>query len=100
MLRCIVIALALPMAASALAEPELIQGPVVMKPSQIRAYNANLASNSPHYIRCKRLEETGSLVKATRTCRTNQEWDRVEGRARDDARAAVEGLNKGWSRSD
>ena len=35
-------------------------------------------------IRCKREVETGSLVKATRVCRTEAEWDALRRQARDE----------------
>ncbi|PLK27270.1 hypothetical protein [Novosphingobium sp. TH158] len=79
------------------AAPELTTGPIKMKPSEIKAYNASLTKEHPNYIRCRRERETGSLVKGKMTCRTNQEWARIEGIGNDSAREAVEGLQKGWS---
>ena len=92
-----VIALMLSAAAPAVAEPELIPGPVKMTPSEIRDYNSKLARDHPNYIRCERVEETGSLVRRRSVCRTNEEWTRIETGANRDAREAVEGLQKGWS---
>ena len=73
--------------APAAAAP-VISGPVVMKTSEIRAYNAVLTPDHPNYIRCVRDAETGSLVKRTRTkvCRTNQEWARLEANGNENAR--------------
>lgn len=45
-----------------------------MAPSEIRANNATLARNHPYYIRCQSREETGSLAKKIRSCRTNRQW--------------------------
>lgn len=78
-------------------EPQLTSGPIKMKNSEIRAYNARLARDDPHYIRCARVGETGSLVKKSSVCRTNEEWRRVETMGNDDARLAVEGVQKGWT---
>lgn len=33
---------------------------------------------SPNFVRCVRLEETGSLVRKTRVCKTNAEWNRIQ----------------------
>lgn len=60
--------------APAQAEPELIAGPVVMKQSEIRAYNAKLSPDHPNYIKCVRYAPPGSLVANKRTCRTNAQW--------------------------
>lgn len=78
--------------------PEMTSGPIKMKPSEIRAYNAQLSPTHPNYIRCKRTLNTGSLVKKSSLCRTNQEWTRVEDRINDEAREVVEGYNKGFTR--
>ena len=83
--------------APAIAEPELTSGPIAMKPSEIRAYNATLDRDHPNYIRCTKVEETGSLVRRKTTCRTNAEWRRVEDGGNTEAREVVEGLQKGWS---
>jgi hypothetical protein len=77
--------------------PELLTGPIKMKASEIRAYNASLPRDHPNYIRCSKVEETGSIVKKKSICRTNQEWDRIEFAANTDAREAVDALRKGWS---
>jgi hypothetical protein len=91
------IVLMLNSAAPAVAEPEYIEGPVKMTPAQIRDYNSHLSRDHPNYIRCERVEETGSLVRKKKVCRTNQEWARIEDGGNRDARAAVEDLTKGWS---
>ncbi|MGH6785455.1 MAG: hypothetical protein ACREBO_01385 [Novosphingobium sp.] len=91
------LALTLASAATGAAEPELTSGPTKMTTSEIRAYNSTLARDDPHYIRCARVEETGSLVRKRSTCRTNEEWRRIEEGGNREARDAVEGLQKGWS---
>jgi hypothetical protein len=93
----VVIALTLANAGTALAEPEVIQGPVLMKPAEIRAYNSRLTPDHPNYIRCSRVEETGSLVRKSKVCRTNQEWDRIESAGNREARETTENLQKGWT---
>jgi len=60
--------------APAQAEPELVTGPILMKQSEIRAYNAKLPRDHPNYIRCVRYAAPGSLIENQRTCRTNAQW--------------------------
>ncbi len=46
-----------------------------------------LDKNDPNALRCKRLSETGSLVKKRRVCKTNAEWRAIaeqQGRDADD----------------
>lgn len=93
------IAFTLSVAAPVVAQPEYIQGPVKMTPKQIREYNSRLRPDHPNYIRCKRTEETGSLVRRRPVCRTNEEWSRIEDGGNRDAREAVESLQKGWTDS-
>jgi hypothetical protein len=92
-----IVALTLANAGTATAEPQLIEGPIVMKASEIRAYNARLTPDHPNYIRCARVEETGSLVRKPKVCRTNQEWARLDGAGNREAREVVENLQKGWT---
>lgn len=79
------------------AQPSLITGPIKMKQSEIREYNARLSPDHPNYIRCAREGETGSLVRAKKVCRTNQEWARIENAGETMAREAVESLQKGFT---
>lgn len=65
---------AAPTAAS--AAPETVEGPVKMKPSEIRAYNALLKPTDPAYILCVKAAPTGSVILRT-TCRTRGEWERL-----------------------
>ena len=91
------IALTLAGSAATATQPELLAGPIKMSVREIRAYNATLPSDHPNFIRCKKAEETGSLVKKKGMCRTNQEWTRIDNAGNREAREAVEGLQKGWS---
>lgn len=69
-------------AAPAIVEPD----PKKMTRSEIRAFNATLPREHPYYIRCIRTTETGSLVKAVYSCRTNHQWDMADRKANDEAR--------------
>jgi len=66
--------------------------PKAMSRAEIAAFNAKLARSHPYYIRCRRLEETGSLVKKVYSCRTNEQWGRAENVGNDNARDAVESM--------
>ncbi|MFA7585747.1 MAG: hypothetical protein WCY11_06055 [Novosphingobium sp.] len=48
--------------------------PKVMSQSEIRAFNATVSRDHPFYIRCVRASDTGSLVRKSYSCRTNQQW--------------------------
>ena len=45
-----------------------------MSVAEIRANNATLERSHPYYIRCQSRDETGSLAKKIRSCRTNRQW--------------------------
>ena len=42
-----------------------------------RASTEKLDSRDPNYMRCRKILETGSLVKKQRICKTNAEWAKV-----------------------
>ena len=75
-------------AAQAIAEPD----PKAMSQSEIKAFNAKLASGHAYYIRCVKRAETGSLVKRNFSCRTNQQWQLSEDRANQDARDTIDSV--------
>lgn len=56
----------------------LSAGPVLAQPSE----RTDTATGKPEKIVCKRLVETGSLVKGKRTCKTQAAWDRYGEAAR------------------
>jgi hypothetical protein len=78
-------------------ETPYVKGPIKMKPSEIRAYNANLSPDHPNYIRCVREVDTGSLAKRTTSCRTNAEWRRVELIGNEDASRLIEKIQTSGS---
>lgn len=57
-----------------------------MKPRDIKAFNQTVSINHPYHIRCTRRVDIGSLVAGTTTCKTNQQWTRVETIGNEDAR--------------
>ena len=71
-----------------------------MTPSEIRANNAGLARNHPYYIRCQSRDETGSLAKKIRSCRTNIAWERAFIVGNQNARDTMEvAVSKSWNTS-
>lgn len=78
-------------------EPALVKGPISMKPSEIRAYNAKLNPDHPNYIRCKEQTITGTLSRRNRVCRTNEDWRRATLVGNEEARTMVDNANRGYS---
>jgi len=70
-----------------------------MSGDEIDAYNQGRTANDADYIRCRRIEQPGSLVKKLRVCNTNAEWKRVTDKGNQDARDSMETLARGWSNS-
>jgi hypothetical protein len=58
--------------------PALDKDPSAMSQSEIRAFNKGRSVNDPDYIRCRRSEETGSLIRKTLTCHTTSQWAAME----------------------
>lgn len=66
--------------------------PKQMSRSEIDKFNAKLDRTHPYYIRCVRSGETGSLVKKTYSCRTNQKWALADRVGSDNARETLEAM--------
>lgn len=80
-------------------ETPLARTPSEMSGDEIDAYNQGRTANDADYIRCRRIEQPGSLVKKLRVCNTNAEWKRVTDKGNQDARDSMETLARGWSNS-
>lgn len=93
----IVTALAL-VAAPATAEAEsrraLDKAPSAMTNDEIKAYNDGLAMTHPDYIKCRKIEESGSWVKKARVCRTNEQWKQAWGQGNQNARDTAEAMTR------
>ena len=63
-----------------------------MSPSEIRASNAKLTRDHPYYIRCQSRDETGSLAKKIRSCRTNLQWRLAFERGNQNARDTYDAM--------
>ena len=66
--------------------------PSTMSPSQIKAHNASLDPADPSYIKCRKSEVMGSLVKKERKCRTNAQWKEANALGNEGTRDMVEGF--------
>lgn len=75
------------------------KAPSAMTSTEIAAYNKGLETTHPYFIRCRKLQETGSLAKKPRVCRTNEGWKQawVQGNqnSRDTAESMVQGAQSG-----
>jgi hypothetical protein len=61
-----------------------------MTNAEIKAYNAGLASTDAAYIKCRKIEELGSLVKKARVCHTNDEWKKLWVQGNQDSRDTLD----------
>lgn len=89
-------------AAPALAsegDTPLARTPSEMTGAEIDLYNQGRASTDADYIRCRRLEQVGSLVKKLRVCNTNADWKRIADRGNQEARDSMEWIQRGFSSS-
>lgn len=77
----------------------LARAPSEMSGDEIDAHNQGRTATEADYIRCRRIEQPGSLVKKLRVCNTNAEWKRVTDKGNQDARDSMETLARGWSNS-
>lgn len=80
-------------------ETQLARAPSEMSGAEIDAYNEGRAASDGDYIRCRRIEQVGSLVKKARVCNTNSQWKRITNKGNQDARDSMETLARGWSNS-
>ena len=90
---------AAPMAALADEAIPLARVPSEMTGAEIDAHNQGLAFADPQYIKCRKIEEIGSLVKKIRVCNTNAQWRQITDKGNQDARDSMETLARGWSNS-
>lgn len=68
--------------------------PSSMTSSEIKAFNEGLEATHPNYIRCRKTEVIGSLVKKLRVCRTNAQWRRSIDAGNAEAREVVDAMSK------
>ena len=64
--------------------------PSTMTSSEIKAHNEGLPPTHPYFVKCRKIEEIGSLVKKARVCHTNEQWKRLWMQGNQDARDTVD----------
>lgn len=64
--------------------------PSMMTNSAIAEHNKELAARHPDFIRCRKIEIIGSLVKKARVCRTNAEWEESWQQGNDNVRGTAD----------
>jgi hypothetical protein len=72
----------------ALAVPAAAQQAEAPQPAPAAA--APAAKGDPNAMRCRKVAETGSLVKKYKVCKTNAEWNRLNDAGNRVARSIVE----------
>jgi hypothetical protein len=90
-------ALGLVLAAPAIAGTEKLppdRMPSEMTPTEIRAYNADIDVSHPYYIKCRKTEVLGSLVKKLRVCRTNEQWKEASHKGNENAADTLEAMRR------
>ncbi len=70
------------------------RAPSLMTSTEIAAFNKGLGNSHPYFIKCRRLDETGSLVRKARVCRTNEQWTRASSNNNQNARETVEAMTR------
>jgi hypothetical protein len=68
------------------------QMPSTMTPTEIKAYNSDIDASHPYYIKCRKTEVMGSLVKKLRVCRTNEQWKEAASKGNDNTREMMENM--------
>ena len=70
------------------------RAPSLMTATEIAAFNQGLTNSHPYFIKCRKLLETGSLVKKARVCRTNADWRIASSNGNQNARDTVDAMNR------
>ncbi|AJA10475.1 Putative secreted protein [Sphingopyxis fribergensis] len=81
-------------AAAAERRPPLDRPASTMTGTEIKAYNVGLAPTHPDFIKCRKIEEIGSLVKKARVCRTNEQWKQAWAQGNQNARDTAEVMTR------
>ena len=68
--------------------------PSEMTPTEIKAYNADIDASHPYYIKCRKTEIMGSLVKKLRVCRTNEQWKEASHKGNENAADTLEAMRR------
>jgi hypothetical protein len=91
MLQTVIAMMLVAAAAQGSAERAPLDRPAsTMTNAEIKAYNAGLAPTDAAYIKCRKIEEIGSLVKKARVCHTNDEWKALWVQGNQDSRDTMD----------
>lgn len=66
--------------------------PSTMTSSEIKAHNEGLPMTHPYYVKCRKIEEIGSLVKKARVCHTNEQWKQLWVQGNQDSRDTMDAM--------
>lgn len=94
----VLMALSTPAAATETGTP-MARSPSEMTSAEIDAYNEGRPSTDADYIRCRRIEQVGSLVRKLRVCNTNAGWKQTIDKGNQDARDTLAIIERGHSNS-
>lgn len=73
--------------------PPLDRPASTMTGTEIKAYNAGLGPTHPDFIKCRKIEEVGSLVKKARVCHTNAQWKQLWVQGNQDSRDTMDAMS-------
>ena len=80
-------------AAASDRRPPLDRPASTMTGTEIKAYNVGLAPTHPDFIKCRKIEEVGSLVKKARVCHTNEQWKQLWAQGNQDSRDTMDAMS-------
>lgn len=66
--------------------------PSTMTSTEIKAHNEGLPATHPYYVKCRKIEEIGSLVKKARVCHTNEQWKQLWVQGNQDSRDTMDAM--------
>ena len=67
--------------------------PSTMTSSEIKAHNEGLPPTHPYFVKCRKIEEIGSLVKKARVCHTNEQWKQLWAQGNQDSRDTMDAMS-------
>ncbi len=67
--------------------------PSTMTSAEIKVHNQGLPMTHPYYVKCRKIEELGSLVKKARVCHTNEQWKKLWVQGNQDSRDTMDAMS-------
>ena len=67
--------------------------PSTMTSSEIKAHNEGLSPTHPYFVKCRKIEEIGSLEKKARVCHTNEQWKQLWAQGNQDSRDTMDAMS-------